>query len=301
MSTEPRSFGHRASRAFSRLLITLVVLALFGAVAFLLSQLNARTYTLQVLNGKLTVMKGKLLPVGADPYRPSDARLADAYAPIELEGRTPGELLNQRFTDRDELDRALFTFLKDSADAKIASDDPRALGEGLGLLQRMEKLSGITEGQRSTLKRMEAEVAFDQAKLKLDDARREIASAMEQLKLAADSQTRHSEAAQQMVSELAPAANRFVEVLRHAVHMLGGTPQGVPEAPGLEAPAPQPSAGTGQRPQPTPAPSQPAQKPSAPAPSPAQGTSTPESATPSAPAGNAPDGNPPAGTNPPAP
>jgi hypothetical protein len=276
MSTEPRSFGHRASRAFSRLLITLIVLALFGAVAFLLSQLNARTYSLQVQGGKLLVMKGKLLPMGADPYRPSDARLADAYAPIELEGRTPGELLTQRFTDRDELDRALFTFLKDSADAKIASDDPKSLGDGLGLLQRMEKLSGITEGQRSTLKRMEAEVAFDQAKLKLDDARKEIASALEQLKLAADSQTRHAEAAHQMVSELEPAANHFVEVLRHAVHMLGGAPQGVQETPGREETPPSMGSGdAGAQPSPAqlPAPAPQTEKPSTPArPSPAAGT-----------------------------
>jgi|GEM_PF-267933 len=262
MPTEPKSFGHRAGRAFSRLLIVLIVLALFGAVAFLLSQLNARTYSLQIVDGKLQVMKGKLLPMGADPYHPSDPRLADAYAPIPLEGRSPGELLTQRFTDRDDLDRALFAFLKDNADAKIASDDPKALGDGLGLLQRMEKLAGITEGQRSTLKRMEAEVAFDQAKMKLDDARREIATALEQLKLAADSKTRHAEAAHQMVSELEPAAHTFVEVLRHAVHTLGAVPPGEQETP--ETNTPQPASGNnagsnGAVP--------PAQTPSAPAPS----------------------------------
>lgn len=279
MSTEPKSFGHRAGRAFSRLLVTLIVLALFGAVGFLLSQLNARTYSLQIQEGKLLVMKGKPLPFGADPYRPSDPRLADAYAPIPLEGRSPGELLTQRFTDRDELDRALFAFLKDNADAKIASDDPKALGDGLGLLQRMEKLSGITEGQRSTLKRMEAEVAFDQAKLKLDDARREIASALEQLKLAADSQTRHAEAAHQMVSELAPAAQAFEQVLRHSVHTIGGTPQGA-QAPAESAPAPA---------QPEPAPSTPpAQSGTPPAATPPSGSTTSGTTTP--PQGTVPSG-----------
>lgn len=231
MPTDSSSFGSRAGRAFSRLVITLIVLALFAAVAFLLSQLNARTYSLEVRDGKLVVMKGKLLPFGTDPFHPSDPRLADAYAPIPLDGRSPGQLLTEHFTDRDELDRALFVFLKDTADSKIASDDPKALGDGLGLLQRMEKLSGITEDQRSTLKRMEAEVAFDQARLKLDDARRLIATAIEQLKLAADSRTRHAEAAHQMVSELEPAAKTFEEVLRHAVHTLGALPANGQPAP----------------------------------------------------------------------
>jgi hypothetical protein len=246
---ETQSFGSRAGRAFTRLIVILIVLALFGAVAFLLSQLNARTYSLEAVDGKLVVMKGKLLPLGSDPFRPSDPRMADAYAPIPLEGRSPGALATQRFTDRDELDRALFAFLKDSASAKIASDDPKSLNDGLGMLQRMEKLAGITEDQRATLKRMEAEVAFDQARMKLDDARRLIASAVEQLKLAADSRTRHAEAAHEMVSEVEPAANQFEQVLRRAVHTVGG---GLvrDEAPSqqMESPAPQRQNAPGRQP-----------------------------------------------------
>jgi len=76
MSSTSDSLGRRAGRAFTRLVVTLLVFALLGAVGFLLAQLNARTFTLQQQDGKLLVMKGRMLPVGSEPYRPSDPALA---------------------------------------------------------------------------------------------------------------------------------------------------------------------------------------------------------------------------------
>ena len=66
MSSTSDSLGRRAGRAFTRLVVTLVVLGLIGVVGLLLSQLNARTFTLQPQDGKLLVMKGRMLPVGSD-------------------------------------------------------------------------------------------------------------------------------------------------------------------------------------------------------------------------------------------
>ena len=45
MSSTSDSFGRRAGRAFTRLVVTLIVFALLGAVGFLLAQLNARSRT----------------------------------------------------------------------------------------------------------------------------------------------------------------------------------------------------------------------------------------------------------------
>src|SRR5215472_15639239 len=69
MSSTSDSLGRRAGRALTRLVVTLVVLGLLGVVGLLLSQLNARTFTLQQTDGKLVILKGRMLPVGADPYR----------------------------------------------------------------------------------------------------------------------------------------------------------------------------------------------------------------------------------------
>ena len=253
----------RAGRALTRFFVFVLLLAMAGGIAFLLSLLNAHTYSLKVLDGKLTIYKGKMVPIGADPYRPSDSRLADAYAPIPLEGHAAGSLDGERFTDRDDLDRALFTFLKEQADPKVDSDDPKKVDDGIALLSRMEKLSGITDDQRAALGRLEAEVAFDQAKLQLDQARRLIASALAQLKLAADSQTRHAQNAHQMVTEVEPAAKQLEEVLRRAVHTTAvqGDDTGVPEE---AAPAPTPVPVPTPPVQKTPAPMAPAPQPAAP-------------------------------------
>ncbi|WP_375772296.1 IF-2 protein [Archangium gephyra] len=207
-------FGRRATSAFTRLLVTLLILGLGGAVAFLLSQLNARTFTLAQESGQLVVMKGRMLPTGAAPYRPGDARLADAYAPIPLEGRDVSSLMEQRFTERDELDRALFPVLEGLARPRVQSDEPAVLEKGLYYLRRAELLSGLTDEQRRTLEAMKADVAFFQARQKLEEARRDVTEALTQLKLAAESRNRNTQRANQMLTAVGPAAQALEKALR---------------------------------------------------------------------------------------
>jgi hypothetical protein len=240
MSSTSDSLGRRAGRAFTRLVVTLVVFGLIGAVGFLLSQLNARTFTLQQQDGKLLVMKGRMLPVGAEPYRPSDPALAAAYAPFDLLGGTAAGLEGARFDERDAMDRALFGFLEGLARPRLVSDDSAVLSQGLVALARMQKLGGITDEQRKTLSGLESEVAFFQARTRLDQARRDIAEAVTQLRLAADSGTRHARAAHRMLSAVEPPAAALEEALRKAVYTLDS------DAP--EGPTPAVSTGPGPRP-----------------------------------------------------
>ena len=67
-----------------------IVLVLIGAVGFLLSQLNARTFTLQMQDGKLLVMKGRMLPLGSEPYRPAEPALAASTAIPAIRLCVPG-------------------------------------------------------------------------------------------------------------------------------------------------------------------------------------------------------------------
>jgi hypothetical protein len=228
-----QSFGRRATSAFTRLFVTLLILGLGGAVAFLLSQLNARTFTLAQENGQLVVMKGRMLPMGAVPYRPGDARLADAYAPIAVEGRDVSGLVEQKFTERDELDRALFPMLEGLARPKVQSDDPELLEKGLYYLRRAEALSGLTEEQRRTLETMKADVAFYLARQKLEAARRGVTEALAQLKLAAESRNRNTQQANQMLGTVGPAAQALEKALRAVDASLGesGTGSTSPETP----------------------------------------------------------------------
>ncbi|WP_224249690.1 IF-2 protein [Hyalangium gracile] len=246
-----QGFGARAMRTLTRLVVTLLVLAMGGAVAFLLSQLNARTFTLAVDSGQLIVMKGRMLPWGALPFRPSDVGLADTYAPIPLENHdVPASLLTQRFSERDELDRALFTQLEALARPRIASDEPPRVERGVYYLRRAERLTGLSEEQRTSLKRMLAEVAYYQARQRMEDARKLIAEALAQLRLASESDTRHARSANQMLSQVEPAANALEESLRKAVHTLSAPPS-QEQAP---APTPTPPAAptAGGEPQPAP-------------------------------------------------
>ncbi len=237
MSSTSDSLGRRAGRAFTRLVVTLVVFALLGAVGFLLSQLNARTFTLQQQEGKLLVFKGRMLPLGADPYRPSDPALAAAYAPIDLLGGGAAGLDGAKFEERDALDRALFQFLEGLARPRLVSDDPAVLSQGLVALGRMQKLGGITDDQRKTLRSLESEVAFFQARTRLDQARRDIAEAVTQLRLAADSGGRHARAAHRMLSVIEPAASGLEDALRRAVYTLDSDAPDVPTQPVPTAPA----------------------------------------------------------------
>ena len=116
------SFGSRAATFFKRLIITTVVIALAGATVALLSQINAKTFVLENRDGKLVVLKGRMMPLGADPWLPADAALADTYAPIELEGTSPMGALNVKYEDRDSLDRALFGVLEGLARPRVQSD-----------------------------------------------------------------------------------------------------------------------------------------------------------------------------------
>jgi hypothetical protein len=220
MSSTSDSLGRRAGRAFTRLVVTLVVLGLIGAVGFLLSQLNARTFTLQQQDGKLLLMKGRMLPMGSEPYRPSEPALAAAYAPFDLLGGTAAGLEGAKFEERDAMDRALFQLLEGLARPRLVSDDSAVLSQGLVALGRMQKLGGITDEQRKTLRSLESEVAFFQARTRLDQARRDIAEAVTQLRVSADSGTRHARAAQRMLAAVEPAATALEEALRRAVYTL---------------------------------------------------------------------------------
>jgi hypothetical protein len=241
-SPTPSTFGQRAGSAFRRLLVTLLVLALAGVVCWLLAKDNARTFSLKVEGGKLLVLKGRNLPWGSAPYRPTDPSLADVYAPIELSWASVGAVDADHFEDRDELDRALFRILEQVARPRLLSDDTQVVTSGMGLLHRMDRLQGVSEEQRRTLRSLELDVAYDQARIRFEDARRAVAEGLSQLRIAADSPTRRARAAHAMLVRVEPAASALEEVLRQVVSTLADTPPGG-TAPVPAAPVASPDAG----------------------------------------------------------
>ncbi|MBX7115161.1 MAG: IF-2 protein [Myxococcaceae bacterium] len=234
------SFGARLWRALVRLTVTTLLLCMAGAAIFFWSQLNARTYTLEVREGKLWVLKGRMAPTGYEPWNPSDPAMVDAYAPLELDGSPPMGMIGQRFTDRDELDRALFSILEGLAKPRVLSDDANMLERGVYLLRRADRLTGITDEQKHSLKAMKADVAFYTARIKLEDAQKQIEEALIQLRLAAQNPNRHNRAANQMITAIEPETKAMTEALRKALHTLSAPPPAPvePTVPVLDAGAP---------------------------------------------------------------
>jgi hypothetical protein len=213
MDSQP-SFGARLARALRNLVLLTLFLGLGGAAFYAIFFVNARTYLLEVRNGQLVVLKGKLMPTGADPWNPADPGLVDAYAPVDLEGNVALTVVGQKFDDRDELDRAMFQVLEMLARPRLASDEPKDLEKGLALVRRAEKLHGLTEAQRASLKKMQTDVAYFLARIRLDDARRQLEEALAQLKLAAESDTKTRAQASLMLLAVEPQVKLLSTTLR---------------------------------------------------------------------------------------
>lgn len=237
MSTAGTSVPSRVWRAFTRLLLAILVLGLLASVAVLLSRLNAGSFSARVADGQLVVLKGRSLPYGYEPFTPKDPLLAEAYAPVPLGGHlVPEGLVGHRFPERDELDRALFPLLESLAKLKLGSDAIDELNEGLYFVKRTEKLSGLSQDQRTSLRKVQADVAYFLGRSQLDEARRSVAEGLAQLKVAANGDTRHARAANQMITAVEGAALELEEALRRAVHTLGevnGRPLPPSETPGM--------------------------------------------------------------------
>lgn len=248
MTTDPGSrpsFGARLTRALRNTVVLLVILGLAGVTGYTLAALNSRTYTLQVVSGQLVVFKGRMLPWGAEPWQPTDPRLADMYAPLDLEGNTPVGVTGQKYTDRDELDRALFGVIELLARPRVASDSPKDLEKGLYFVKRAERLPGLTEDQKDSVKRLQAEVSFYIARTRLEEAQNQVDEALGQLRIAAKSESHNARAANQMLMALEAPAKALSDALRTAVHSLSEPatrPPDPPVVPLVPAPAPAPGA-----------------------------------------------------------
>lgn len=260
MQSSQAGIGQRMASALKRLLMTVFVLALIGLVAWLASERNARTFSLAEQNGSLVVMKGRMFPWGAEPWSPSDPGLASTYAPIPLEGASVDPSVTQtRYSDRDELDRALFGVLDRLARPRVGSEDPKEVQRGLDYVRRMKALSGLTQDQRASLDRLESEYALFVARSRLNEAWQLISDALDQLNIASRGTGANARRANQMAAEVAGPAKQLEEALRRAVGSAADLqPEAMPEP---QAPAPQ-----GPTTQPEPTAQQPIPQPTTPAP-----------------------------------
>ena len=226
-----------AGRTF---LLVVAVLALFAVVVYLLSERNARTYTLALEDGQLTVKKGIMAPMGRQTFKTADPAVAQAYAPLKP---PPGFKLEEErdFEDRGALDQALYEYLAKWARDDLATEKPELVERALSWIDRADKLAGISATQRDDLRTVRAESGYFEARQLLGKAADALRRARERLRLTASSSSRHAGEASEALRHLDPTADELYRAER-LLAPVGGPPPAAPQPASAPPPAPPPPA-----------------------------------------------------------
>ena len=157
--TPPPSKTKGFFKSLGTWLMVLVMIGLSGAVIYLMSDLNRRTYRLAQVGDTMVVQKGRFMPTGFENYEPEESRLRQAYAPIRLPAgeRVPG---GQLFEDRTDLDRAMFSILAAWARDQLGSDDLTVASQAANFIERCVLLPGVSEEQRRDISVLRADLSF---------------------------------------------------------------------------------------------------------------------------------------------
>jgi len=230
-TTRARSAGGGARG----LLAWVVILGLLGLVVWLVSERNARTWYLVPDEGRLLVMRGMKLPVGRQPFRTDDPVLAQVYEPIVVPPGVPAPS-EQAFDERSALDQALYDLVARWAREDIGSGDPARLERGLRLVDRVERLPGLSGTQERDLQELRAESAYHEARRLLERASAELKEAADKLRGAAMSRSPHADDARLLLREVEPAVDSAVSALRSVrTGPTGAPPRAAPGAGGPPA------------------------------------------------------------------
>jgi hypothetical protein len=228
MAEEERRWGKPAGGKSA--LTVAAVLVLLGAVAWLVSERNARHYALVYEDGLLSVKKGLLFPVGAQTFKTSDPALAEAYAPIKPpEGAKLDE--EQTFDDRAGLDQGLYELLARWARDDIGTERPEMVERALTWIGRAEKLQQISAAQRADLANLRAESGFFEARQLLEKSAEGLRQARERLRLTAGSASPHAGDAGEALRRLDPLVDEVYQTGRLLATNPGRTPEAPPSAP----------------------------------------------------------------------
>jgi hypothetical protein len=228
----------RPTRSRSPLLLLLAV-GLAVAVAWLLSERNARQWWLVPEEGRVVVKRGVFFPAGKATFKSDDPEMSRTYAPF---APPPGAAVPQEsaFDDRAALDQALFEWLARWAREDIQSEQMARMERARGFLQRAARLAGLSPAQREQLRTLQAETAFQEAVEHLKQGAEALRSALEGLRLAAEARGPVAAEAAALAKAVDPVATSagqlMLEATRFAAERYRAPPGAPAAAPGV-APA----------------------------------------------------------------
>ena len=224
--TPPPSKAKGFFKSLGTWMMLLVMVGLIGAVLYLLSDLNRRTYRLAQVGQTMVVQKGKFMPTGFETYQPDESRLREAYAPISLPAgeKVPG---GQHFEDRTDLDRAMFSILAAWAREQLGSDDLTISSQAADYIQRCVLLPGVSEEQRRDIAVLRADLSFRKGQNLLTGIVNQLEAAATQFKEAIEQGTSFQGEAQASLAQV----QARIKVLRGEMDAAPeeGTPQEKPQ------------------------------------------------------------------------
>ena len=232
--------GAERGGAGRHLVAWLAIVVLAGLSVYLLSERNARQFFLVVEDGRVSVKKGILAPVGRSAFKTDDPALAEAYASFAA---PPGAALppEQAFDDRASLDQALYDLLARWAREDIAGGKPELLERGMGFVARAERLPGISAAQREDLRALRAESGFFEARQLVEKGQEALRQARERLRLTAQSASPHAGDAAEALKAVEPA----LEELHRTARLLAPSRPAEPAPAAPAAPTPPAPSGGG--------------------------------------------------------
>lgn len=161
----PRKRGLRWRRMF----VALVLLGLAAAGVYLASWMNSRRYSLIVDATEVRVAKGRMLPIGHEPFVPSDIALRRAYQAFPLPSGIKIPRGETTFSDRVELDQALFNVLKDSAKFALSEDNRRTPELVATYLRQIHAIPGTSVSQQLEIAQLGRDAAYVEARLRMNE------------------------------------------------------------------------------------------------------------------------------------
>ena len=174
--TEPKSKPKRKAR-FRRILIAAGLLVVIAVGLYGASVYNASRYFLVTEVGHVRVARGRMLPFGRETFVPRDPKLRKAYKTITLPAGMPAPKGARPFSDRVELDQAIYQVLRDAADYSLTKDDARTPELLSRYLEQLEALPGLNAQQQLSLLTLKREAGYIEARGLTERARAMLTSA----------------------------------------------------------------------------------------------------------------------------
>ncbi len=141
--------------AIAAAFVTLVVGVVYG-----LSLLNSQRYYLVVQPGLVEVGRGRMFPVGHEPFVPQEPGVRRAYESFELPGGLRVPEGTTMYLDRVQFDQALYRLLMEASRFALANDSGRSADLVEGYLKRLGALPGVSIEQQVELQRLRGEASF---------------------------------------------------------------------------------------------------------------------------------------------